>query len=306
MFYATLFLAGIILLVSTVWWVRNAQSNSQESINDLCRFYLEEIAERNTGSIATEMNKKADQMKASLTVLNGDYLQSEEALREYLSVVQKINGLDMFAIVDDGGMVYTADATFSGISRFSFLSDEITETEIHIVRSYGTRTMIITAMPVDIEEPAKIRAVSCFTGLDIESIVSAEQLQGTENRTYCRLFTKEGENLLNIEGDYPNGRNLFDVWEETATFVSGSSLEKVKEDWSSGLEGYTVYRTEKGGDTYVYYKPVPGTDMIFTVLMRESNISEVVKEGTQRFLTSSVLFVTVVIISLLGMCFVMC
>ena len=302
LFYAALFLAGVILLVATVWWIRNAQANSGKSVNDLCKFYLEEIVERNTRSIVTELDKKTEQMEMALTVLNGDSLKNEEALRRYLSMVQRINGLDVFAMVDNHGMVYTADATFSGISRFSFLSDEITKTQIHIVSSYGTRTMVIIAMPVEIAESADIHVVSCFTGLNIESIVSTEQIQSTENRTFCRLFTKDGENLLNIQGEYPNGRNLFEVWEETATFVSDDSLEKVKEDWANGSEGYTVYHTEKGGDTYVYYKPVPETDLILTVLMRESNIGEVVKEGTQRFLTSSILFLTVVILSLLGIC----
>ncbi|MGN1368406.1 MAG: response regulator [Aristaeellaceae bacterium] len=238
-------------------------------------------------------------MKMALTVLNQDYLKDEENIREFISMVQRINGLDMFALIDEDGMVYTSDSTFSGISRFSFLSEKITEPQIHIVKSYGTRTMIIIATPVVCETTDNIHIVSCFTGLNIENVISAGQLQTAENKTYCRLFTKDGENLLNIKWEYQNGKNLFDILEKSADFDPGYSLEKMKDDWSNGRDGYTVYDMESAGSTYVYYKTVPGTDLILTSLMRESNINQVVEAGTQQMLRSSTIYLVVVTISLL-------
>ena len=47
-------------------------------------------------------------------------------------------------------------------------------------------------------------------------------------------------NLLNVSVEYPNSRNLFDVWEETADFAPGYSLETVRQDWENGREGYAV------------------------------------------------------------------
>ncbi|MCI7796108.1 MAG: response regulator [Lachnospiraceae bacterium] len=300
-FYTLLFLAATILIVSTVLWVKSTSAASEATINDLGEFYLEEITERNTRNITLELEKKTSQMEMALSVMDQESLKDEGAIRKYIHMVQQINGLDMFALVDENGMVYTADSSFSGISRFSFLSEEITEPEMHIVKSYGTKTMIIIAIPFSHDPQVGIHVVSAFTGLNIENVISAGQLQNTENKTYCRLFTANGENLLNIQGEYPNGQNLFAIWKEKADFADGYSLEKVQEDWKNGREGYTVYSTADSGSSYVYYKPIPGTDMILTSLMRESNINEVVRAGAQKSLRSSTVYLIIVVILLLVM-----
>ena len=292
--YTAVLLAAVALACATTAWLHNARVSSEETVNDLVKFYLEEIAERNAGTITSELGKKAAQMERAMTVLNQDDLRNETDIRSFVGLVQQINGLDMFALVDAQGMVYTQDSTFPGISRFSFLSETITETQIHTVNSYGSRSMVIIASPVTCPEGAEIPVVSCFTGLNIENVVSVVQLQSEENKTYCRLFNRGGENLLNISGEYPNSRNLFDVWEETADFASGYSLEAIRQDWENGREGYAVYSVENAGNTYVYYKPIAGTGLYFTVLMRESNINEIVEAGTRSMLGSSVGYCVVV------------
>ena len=297
--YLGMGLTAIILVVSTVLWTGSTQHASEQTVNDLVKFYLEEIAERNAGNITTELDRKAGQLELALTVLDESYLQSEESIRGYISMVQKLNGLDMFALADEEGMVYTAESTFSGISRFGFLSEKITQTSIHMVNSYGTRTMVIIAAPV--QAPGGISIVSAFTGLNIENVISASLLQNPENKTYCRLFTREGENLLNISGDYQTGRNLFSIWAEGASFTPGYSMEQVRRDWEEGAEGYAVYAMGTAGRTYVYYKPVADTGLILTVLMRESNINEVVEAGTRRMFEGSLAYVSIVAVALLGL-----
>ncbi|MGN1349820.1 MAG: response regulator [Anaerovoracaceae bacterium] len=301
LFYTVIFIVIAVICISTAVWIHNSQNASEQTINDLCEFYLEEITERNTANIISELEKNTKQMQMAIEVLNQDYLSSEAGIREYTGMVQQINGLDMFALIDDNGMVYTADSTFSGISRFPFLSEEITETRIQLVNSFGTKTMVLIAEPVELASPSEIRIVSCLTGVNIEKIISAVQLQSEENKTYCRLFNKDGTNLINIKGDYPNGQNLFDVYSEGTVFAEGYSLEKMKEDWSSGTEGYAVYSRKNSGNTYMYYKNVPGTDLMLTSLMRESNISQVVNSGTRKMMGASTVFMVCVIIALLGL-----
>ena len=290
--------AAIVLVISTLLWVRSVQANSDESVNGLCRFYLEEITERNAGSITSELEKKAQQMEKALTVLSAEHLQSQAAIRDFISTVQQINGLDMFALVDADGMVYTADSTFSGISRFSFLSDRITETEVHMVKSYGTRTMVLIAMPVTCDALSGIPIVSGFTGLNVERIITAEQLQSAENQTYCRLFTKDGENLLSLHDANPGEDNLFDVLANTVTFTSESNLEQIRSDWENGVEGYAAYDSRESGNTYLYYKMVPGTDWIITSLMQESTINSVIEAGTQQMLRTSAVYMGIALTAL--------
>ena len=293
-------LTVVILICATTVWLRSTLLSSEKTVNDLVEFYLEEIAERNSGAITSELEKKSRQMEQAMTVLRQDDLRNAQSIRDFVWTVQQINGLDMFALVDAQGMVYTQDSTFSGISRFGFLSETITETRIHTVNSYGTKTMVIIAAPVTCPVGAEIPVVSCFTGLNIENVVSTMQLNAAENKTVCRLFSRDGVNLLNVSVEYPNSRNLFDVWEETAKFAPGYSLETIRQDWENGREGYAVYSVADAENTYVYYKPVAGTELYFTVVMRESNINEIVEAGTRRMLGSSIWYCVVVAAFLCG------
>ena len=146
--YVAVFLAAVVLVGATISWLYRARISSEKTVNDLVKFYLAEIAKRNSGSIASALETKSRQMERAMSVLDQDALRNEQSIRDFVGLVQQINGLDMFALVDAQGMVYTQDSTFSGISRFGFLSETITETRIHTVNSYGTKTMVIIAAPV--------------------------------------------------------------------------------------------------------------------------------------------------------------
>ena len=296
-FYIAVLLVSAALIWCTVFWLNNTQKASEQTINSLGKFYLKEITERNVNNIAASIDTRAQQIKSAVEELGSEHLKDESSIRKYISMIQKLNGLDIFALVDENGMVYTADSTFSGISRFGFLSEELTGVSIYTIKNYGSETMLAIAIPVPHKPTDGIHIVSCFTAINSEHIINSQQIQNAENRIFCRMFDKEGNNLANISGEYPTGKNLFDIY-ETVQFAPGYSLEKLKSDWQNGTEGYSVYFKENVGNTYVYYKNVPGTDWIITSLMRESNINTTVEAGSQRMVLSSVLLVVIVTVSL--------
>lgn len=297
--YPALILIAAILFVCTIFWFRDAGKASEQMINSLSKFYLEEIAERNVRTIASKIEQKTDQIKKAVSELNEEYLKDEKSVKSYISLMQNLNGLDIFALADENGIVYTADSTLSGTSRFGIPSEEINDTAVYSIKNYDTETMLVIAVPVVQPETAGIHIVSCFTALNVESIMSAEQLQNNENKIYCRMFDREGNNLLYISGEYPQGKNLFDIYETSADFASGYSFEKLKNDWENGQDGYAVYSTESAGATYLYYKAIPDTDWFITSLMRENNINKVVKSGSEDLLNSSIIMLVVVSVSLI-------
>ncbi|MGN0678330.1 MAG: hybrid sensor histidine kinase/response regulator, partial [Oscillospiraceae bacterium] len=272
---------------------------SEQMVNLLGEFYLQEIADRNVNNISMRIQDRTDQINRAVDELNADNMKDEESVRSYISMVQSLTGLDIFALVDENGMVYTSDSTFSGISRFGFLSEDVQDKVVYSIKSYGTKTMLAIAIPVEHRETDGLHIVSCFTAINIESIISAEQLQNSENRIFCRMFDRNGNNLLNINGEYPNGQNLFEIYESKAEFAPGFSLEKMRDDWQNGRDGYCVYSIGSNGSTYVYYKAVPDTDWIITALMRENNINDVVKSGSRNMVRSSVIMITVVSVSII-------
>lgn len=293
-FYLAVLLFSVILIICTALWIINTNKTSEQTINLLGKFYLEEITDRNVDTIVSAIEVRSEQIKKAVNELNAEYLKDEESIRKYISLVQDLNGLDIFALVDENGMVYTADSTFSGISRFGFISEEDKNADYYTIKNYGSNTMVAVTVPVEHESAYGIHVVSCFTAINSEKIISSEHLQKKENKTYCRMFDRDGNNLMNIAGEYPDGKNLFDIYADSAKFAPGYSLEEMKSDWQNGREGYCVYNKEGAGSSYVYYKAVPGTDWIITSLMRESNINAFVEEGTRKLVIYSVLLVTIV------------
>lgn len=300
-FYIGIITIVIILCSAFFLWSRNMKHTSNETVNELGKFYLAEIAEQNVNNVIAELNRRTVQMEYALTELNHSYLKDQASIREYISMVQNINGLDMFALVDEEGMVYTADSTFSGIARFGFLTEEIEETGYYSVKSYGAKAMMIIAVPTDKICDGGLHIKACFSGLNVESVISSSQLESDEHQTHCRLFTKDGENLLSISGDYEAGRNLFDILAESAVFAERYSLEEMQDDWLNNKSGYTVYATKNAGNTYVYYYAVPGTDWVITSLMRESNINKVINTSTKKMVRGSLIQVVIVALSLVSL-----
>ena len=50
-FYMIILLVTVTLVVSTVVWMKSTQTSSEQTVNKLGEFYLEEITERNAGNI---------------------------------------------------------------------------------------------------------------------------------------------------------------------------------------------------------------------------------------------------------------
>lgn len=301
--YSVVLIAVLILVCATTMWFRSTRRSSEKTVNDMVRFYLTEIAERNSGAILFELDKRVSQIQRVTDVLSQEDLRDEQSIRDFVETVQQISGLDLFALVDEQGMVYTKDSTFLGTTQFHFLSRPITQLRVDVENSDENGPMIIIASPITSPEGSGIPMVSCFTGLTIENLVSTMELNGADNKTVCRLFSSDGVNLLNVSAEYPNSRNLFDVWEETAKFAPGYSLDKIRQDWETGQSGYAVYSVEEAGNTYVYYRPIAHMGLYFTVVMRESDINAIVKAGTQRMRGYSIWYCVVVVALLCGILF---
>ena len=81
-FSAGLLLVLLIAAAATALWVRSSRQATQNTVSDLGRFYLEEITERNVGSITSEIDRKAQQMELALTLLDQDSLQTASEIAE--------------------------------------------------------------------------------------------------------------------------------------------------------------------------------------------------------------------------------
>lgn len=293
---------AILLIISTIVINDYADRTSEESVNSIGKLYLNDIAARNVSEVKRCFDNKVSDMEKAISGLRVDYLKSEESLQSYISAIQNVNGIDMFALVDSDNKIYTDEITYEEIDRFDFLGKNITDTTISTIADIDSNPMVMVAIPVEGKRFNGKDIVACFAAMDVEKIISAIHVQGKENRVYCRLFSKEGENLLSIKGEYPDNKNLFDVYAEKAVFADGYSLNKLKDDWASGKEGYFVYDMPESGRSYTYYKPVPGTDWVLTSLMRQSVLSTQISSLNDKVFHAYMLQLIIVVAAMAAVC----
>ena len=295
-------LAALIIIASTVIFGQTARKAADETTISLGKFYLEEIADRNVYEISAELESNVKQLQRAVAEMQQADLQSETTLRAYLAMIQNLNGLDMFAVVDEDGMVYTSENTFSGISRFGFLSEPVTEPRLYTTRSSRSRAMVLIVAPTEDFYFGQSHIVSCITGVDVDKIVTAQQIQGENNQVLCRLFDgDDGTCIVESEGRYADGSSIFDVWENDCVFTGDYSCEKLIADWNAHTEGYAYY-TAPEGNTYLYYKPVPGTDWMVSVRLRKNDITTQILNATGKTVRGSRIQLCVVIITMLAVC----
>lgn len=208
-FLGIIVLATLVIISSTVIFSYTAKNAADETTISLVRFYLEEIADRNVYEIGAELESNIDQLQRAVSEMRSEYLTSDASLRAFLAMIQNLNGLDIFAVVDENGMVYTSENTFSGISRFGFLSEPVTETKLYTTRTGRSRAMVLIAAPTEKFAFGDTHIVSCITGVDVDNIISSQQLQGQNNQVLCRLFDgDDGTCIVESERRYSDGSSI--------------------------------------------------------------------------------------------------
>ena len=280
-------LAALLIIASTLVFGRTARRAADETTTALGRFYLEEIADRNVYEISSALTRNVEQLRRAVEAMRTAQLRTDESLRTYLGMIRQLNGLDMFAVVDENGMVYKSENTFSGISRFGFLSEPVTTTRFFATRNSRSRAMVLIAIPAEDFFFGQTHIVSCITGVDVDKIISAQQIQGENNQVLCRLFNgDDGTCIVESEGRYADGSSVFDVWRDSCEFSDEYACEELIADWNAHREGYAHYMAPEGS-TYLYYKPVPGTDWMVSVRLRENAISTLMMESSLKTLRGS-------------------
>ena len=74
--YIVLCFVTVILVVSTFFWIKSTENASEETVNNLGEFYLQEITERNAGYLTMELEKRTDQLEMAIAVLKRRFIMS--------------------------------------------------------------------------------------------------------------------------------------------------------------------------------------------------------------------------------------
>lgn len=262
-----------VLLLTTVWVSGSAGTGTDQAVNKVSEFYLEELAGRRAQVISEELKNYFVCMERALEILEDEDLESQETLRRFLRKMKTLYGVAKFAMVDENDIVYTEHSTVSGLSRYHFLAGELTEPVISTVNLYGAKKQVLFAVPVEHVVFQGVRIKACFLEVNIAEMMSSLTLQ-TSDRTYYNLYYRNGESLTEENFGYLTaGNNLLTALRD-AEMETESDYEKLTGDFLDGRSGQISF-TYQGMKEDLCYIPVEGTNWMLTILIREDRKSVV-------------------------------
>lgn len=295
-FYGVVVVITIILCLSTVSWAETIKDISNDTVEDMASFYLEEITKRNANRI-NESIERYSTITENLVSNIPEEAESQEDIINYINNIQKNIRLGKFRLIDQDGEIYGSEGRLGKNKVYPFKIEDIKEGCRFDYKDENGNICVAFVAPRQ-GDNGKLNIKAGVMQLVISDIISGQALQGDNNQTYCRLFNRDGENLLGIAGEYPNGKNLFDIYKQNTNFEPDYSVDKLLQDWRQGEAGYAVYNNSSG-ITYMFYSPVEGTNWMTTALMRESSLNDTITSGAERTKTSSIINLIVVCISII-------
>ncbi len=287
-----------VLLVTTVWVSNGARVGTNQAVNRVSEFYLEELAGRRAQVVSEELKKNVAYMENALSIIEDYNLESQESLRSFLGKVKKLYGVDKFALVDENGIVYTQHSTTSGLSRYSFLSEDLTEPVISTLNLYGARKQVVLAIPVEGLAFQGTEITTCFIQINIDQMLSSLTLQSNGNETYCNLYHRSGESLTNdVFGNAQAGSNLFSAVMD-AEMTEETGYKQLQDDFENGRPGQISFNYQ-GFTEDLCYVPVEGTNWMLTILIRDNVISDQISSISSGMMMRGVVQIVITILSML-------
>lgn len=288
-----------ILLITTIWVSNSARIGTNQAVNRVSKFYLEELAGRRAQVVSEELKNNFAYIENSLAILESSDLESQETLRAFLGKVKKLYGVDKFALVDENRIVYTEHSTASGLGRYAFLSEELTEPVISTVNLYGAKKQVILAVPVEdiVFQGSRIKV--CFIQINIDEMLSSLTLQTSDNETYCSLYYRNGESLTNSDfGNFKGENNLLSALSQ-ADINNKFNYEQLEDDFENGISGQISFKYQ-GYQEDLCYIPIEDTNWMLTILIRDNVISDQISSISSGMMSRSIIQIVITVIVMLA------
>ena len=194
--------------------------------------------------------------------------------------------------------VYTQHSTTSGLSRYHFLSEELTEPVISTLNLYGARKQVVLAIPAEGISFQGTEIKACFIQINIDEMLSSLTLQANGNETYCNLYHRSGESLTNEEfGNVRAGDNLFSAVMDADT-AAEAGYKQLREDFENGRQGQITFEYQ-GYQEDLCYVPVEGTNWMLAILIRDNVLSEQISSISSGMMTRGVIQIVITVLAML-------
>ncbi len=264
----------LALIFSTGWFMNSSQKATEASVHNISEFYLEELSTQTGRQMQDGLDHQIRNLDIAMQMAREEDLKNEASLCHYISRMADIYGFDFFALVDENGTVYAKDGTFSGASKFSFLSkSDFREPEISINQTMGTENMVLIAAAAPKLVFGGRPLKGGVMGIRASAVSRKLSLKNDEDQIFSNVILKDGSYVVKTPHSHlKDNDNVFSALESAASFLDGDSVKKMQDDIMAGRSGISTYYLQ-GFLHYTYYAPVEGTGWVLTTTIHYDTVS---------------------------------
>jgi signal transduction histidine kinase/DNA-binding response OmpR family regulator len=282
------FLLACIVIAGTLRMGQSAKKDTDAAVRSVSLLYLDELAGRRDQVVESNLQDRIRTIYTAIELMQPEDLQDAAHLANYQSKMKQLFGLDKFAFVDGGGLIYTALGTQTNIDAYAFDYRNLTGPEISLFSPDGAQKQVIIAVPVSLPLGNETLTV-CFMAINMEEMLSGVSMgTGTGGTTFCNLYTADGWALTDyVLGGLAAEDNLLAAM-KSAAFEAPDSFDGFESSFRGGEKGVVSFSYNGVRET-LSYTPVVGTDWQLTYLIRESVITDEISAVTGLAVRRSVL-----------------
>ncbi len=305
--FLSVFLAAILLVLSWYFmFYRSADETSDSAIRDTSKIYLKEIAEQKKNQIRLNLEGQTRQLAITAETLKKEDTGNLQSLRAYLSSMKTANEFDFMGVLDAEGMIHTDMKSFSGISKFRFISKELQGSVTEFNNSVEDKNLVMVVVPVEGNEYDYEGAelVALIAGIDAETIAERLSLFDSSTYTLCEVMDKQGGYVVQAPSDHiGSGSNFLSSMKRRAVFEEGFSYDTMVERIANGQPEFISYYVEDI-KYFTYLIPIEGTEWYVISTIQYGAVSAGVNTVRATMTRNSIFQIVVVTIAFFS-CFIL-
>ncbi len=263
----------VILVLSTWWFMGSSQKATETSVQNVSKFYLQELSEQTARQLENNIENQVRGMEATMHVIHKNDQKDLASLQAFLSDMSKVHQFDFLALVDRENMVYTQDGILSG-KELGFLGQEgFTGPDISVHQTQDGKHIVLIAIPIDALEFEGTELVAGIIGIKESAMSERVSLRNDKDQIFSNIIKRDGTYVVATPHMHlQKNDNVFDALSAQAVFPKGYSAEQMKENIQAGKSGITLYYLDHIMH-YTYYAPAEGTDWYLTTTIHYGTVS---------------------------------
>ncbi len=306
-FYIVLIFAVLLVCLLVYWLIAAAADITSNFTKEMNSIYLREMTNLTQANFKSALSMRYSGLKSVAESVNGEDVESMEALERFIYDAEQNNDFEFLAFVDENGFYYSEDGKRPAASKLSFLA-QLLDGEDELIsynETFLESNMIVLGAQITPIYFDDTKIIAILAGFTADSIGRHLSLRSEDGQTNASIVTKDGSFIVynTFFSDLPKGSNVISKFKEFAAFDEGFSAEKLESDFASGKSGMAVFKAD---DVHMcmYYSPIEGTEWYMLMEVPYKVVDEMTEDLSSRLNRNAIMMMATVMLLILIIFFI--